>query len=115
MNAGVLARPETLQFAQWLANNATRNARIFQEYCFDYSKQSSNAIDSVATQILGMVKKTSTFLNMMMQYSTPAAMKKLDDEVDRFVLHAKDDMMHILKGKVVKKINATKKVGVESP
>eukprot|EP00747_Dinoflagellata_sp_TGD_P063521 gnl/TRDRNA2_/TRDRNA2_153490_c0_seq2.p1 gnl/TRDRNA2_/TRDRNA2_153490_c0~~gnl/TRDRNA2_/TRDRNA2_153490_c0_seq2.p1 ORF type:complete len:494 (-),score=121.64 gnl/TRDRNA2_/TRDRNA2_153490_c0_seq2:156-1637(-) len=111
MNAGVPARPETLQFAQSLANNATRNAKIFQEYCFEYSKQSSNAIDSIASQINGMVKKTTAFLNMMLQYTTPAGMKKIDEEVENFLTHAKNDLMKIIQAKAEQHMKNVKHSG----
>merc|ERR1719262_104843 len=65
------AAPETLKFAKYLSWNATATSTRFQKMSFDYQKTSSNAIDSFATQIQGMVKKIQGFIKMMMQYSTP--------------------------------------------
>lgn len=56
VNSGVLAQPETLQFAQWLSNNATATARALAKQCFQYTSQSSGTLDSTASRVAGMIK-----------------------------------------------------------
>merc|ERR1719188_1524186 len=65
---GVLARPETLEFAKWLSYNASRTAARFQDMCFVYSSASSNAVDSIAAHIQGVVSQTKGFIDMMARY-----------------------------------------------
>eukprot|EP00747_Dinoflagellata_sp_TGD_P162216 gnl/TRDRNA2_/TRDRNA2_179570_c0_seq1.p1 gnl/TRDRNA2_/TRDRNA2_179570_c0~~gnl/TRDRNA2_/TRDRNA2_179570_c0_seq1.p1 ORF type:complete len:938 (+),score=209.71 gnl/TRDRNA2_/TRDRNA2_179570_c0_seq1:75-2888(+) len=101
MNSGVPAKPETLQFARWLSNNASMNSHIFQDMCFDYSAQSSNALDSFATQILGMAKQLTGFLNMMQKYASPVGIARLEKQVENFVNNAKKDILA-----VANKVNA---------
>jgi len=97
---GVLARPETLEFAQWLANNASRTAAGFQEMCFNYSGSSSNAVDSVASRIQGVVSETKGFIDMMMRYATPAAIERLEDQIVEFTETALEDVQIVIEKRV---------------
>lgn len=84
ISAGVPAKPETLLFAQWLSANATQTAMEFQGASFNYSGQSSSALDSTATQVQGMVKKTQAFLALLGEYSGQAGITKLRAKVQMF-------------------------------
>mmetsp|Transcript_123817 Transcript_123817/g.361512 ORF Transcript_123817/g.361512 Transcript_123817/m.361512 type:complete len:1048 (+) Transcript_123817:69-3212(+) len=105
VSSGQKARPETLQFATWLANNASSRADDYQHECFEYSSQSSSALDSFATQIKGMVSKVEGFLNVMMKYSTPAAIDRLEQQVEDFTSNAVGDVLKVVEEKVVKQLN----------
>merc|ERR1719491_155376 len=87
INSGVPARPETLQFAKWLSWNASDTADRFQHQAFAFQKTSSNAVDSFATQIQGMVKKIQAFIKMMRKYSTPDGIKILEKKVEDFAVN----------------------------
>jgi hypothetical protein len=99
VKAGMPARPVTLHFAQWLAINATRTASYFQNLCLNYSSTSSNAFDSFAMQIQGMVKKIQGFIKMMERYSTPAGIDQLELKVHDFAQKAGTDILKIIKKK----------------
>mmetsp|Transcript_97086 Transcript_97086/g.274669 ORF Transcript_97086/g.274669 Transcript_97086/m.274669 type:complete len:1158 (+) Transcript_97086:91-3564(+) len=100
VKSGVLARPETLEFAQWLANNASHTATGFQEMCFNYSASSSNAVDSVASRIQGVVSETKGFIDMMMRYATPAAIERLEDQIAEFTESALEDVQSVIEKRV---------------
>lgn len=84
VNSGVPAANITLTFMSWLANNATKNAQIFQEASFNYSSQSSNAMDAFATKVHGLVKKFQAFLNLMEDFSGETGVARLRDKVKEF-------------------------------
>jgi len=88
LNSGVDALPETLEFAKFLSWNATQTAKRFDGYAFDYAQTSSNAMESFADQVKGMVNAVSGFLNTMMDYSTPRGIQDLEDSIMTFVEQA---------------------------
>jgi hypothetical protein len=96
LKSGVPAAPETLVFAQFLVNNATACSQRFQQYAFDYSKTSSNQIDSFANGIQAFIKKVQNFLNMMMEYSTERGIEELENKIEKFVMHAVDDIEKVV-------------------
>mmetsp|Transcript_55318 Transcript_55318/g.118956 ORF Transcript_55318/g.118956 Transcript_55318/m.118956 type:complete len:1010 (+) Transcript_55318:71-3100(+) len=104
LNAGQPAKPETIVFAQYLSANATATAQRLQDMSFDYSKQSSSALDGFATQIQGMAKKVQNFIQMMMKWATPAGIQKLEDMVHKFATDALEDVknavLHVIEGLV---------------
>lgn len=102
LNKGVMARPETLEFAQWLKNNATTNAGIFQQQCFDYTGQSSNALDAFNTRIQGMVKKLSGFIDILKTYASPAGIDKLEAIAEDFASNGMSDVFHVVKIVIVR-------------
>jgi hypothetical protein len=108
VRAGEIARPETLQFAESLAQDANKTAKELQQLCFDHSHSSSNTVDSLANQIQGMLMKTQNFLRLMQRYSTPQGIQTLEDRINKFVRHGADEVVGIID----KKINATlEKIG----
>jgi hypothetical protein len=103
VKAAAKAHPETLRFAKWLAKNASNTATHLQHLCFDHAHTSSNAVDSLASQIQGMLKKTQNFLRLMQRYSTPHGMLALEARVNKFAEHGLREVLSI----VDKKINAS--------
>jgi hypothetical protein len=93
---GIPAVPETLEFAQWLVNNATDCSQRFQTYAFNKSKTSSNQIDSFANQIQSFIKKIQNFLNLMMEYSTERGIDELEGKIQEFVDNAADDLESVV-------------------
>lgn len=100
VKTGIPAAPETLQFAKWLSWNASDTADRFQHQAFAFQKTSSNAVDSFATQIQGMVKKIQSFIKMMRTYSTPEGIKLLEKKVEDFAVNATEDVIKIVKKSV---------------
>mmetsp|Transcript_60675 Transcript_60675/g.130267 ORF Transcript_60675/g.130267 Transcript_60675/m.130267 type:complete len:1039 (-) Transcript_60675:95-3211(-) len=103
--SGQLAKPETLEFARWLAANATGRADAYQDMCFQYSSASSSAMDSFATQIQGMVKNVQSFINIMMKYSSPKAIDRLEKQVMGFAEKALADVSQIVEERLVHALN----------
>eukprot|EP00928_Gymnodinium_smaydae_P034783 TRINITY_DN2457_c1_g1_i1.p1 TRINITY_DN2457_c1_g1~~TRINITY_DN2457_c1_g1_i1.p1 ORF type:complete len:1058 (+),score=209.68 TRINITY_DN2457_c1_g1_i1:54-3176(+) len=97
---GQPAAPETLEFAAWLAANASTNAGIFMDYCFEYSSESSTVTETFATKIKSMVNKVDSFIAMMMEYATPAGIQQLEDKLNNFTAFAEREVLKILKDKV---------------
>jgi len=100
MNSGVDAKPETLEFASFLAANSSQVAASLQEQCFDYMGDSSSALDSFATQMQAMVKKTQNFLNTMQDYSSPSGIDQLEKMMLKFVDKAEIKIKKIIMEKV---------------
>jgi hypothetical protein len=105
--SGQPAKPETLEFAQWLKNNATTNGGIMNDYCFTYSSESSTATDTFATQIQSMVKKVQSFIGMMEKYATPAGIKRLEDQISYFLTAFETIATKIIMSKVEPLLNKT--------
>lgn len=100
VSGGVKAKPETLRFAHWLASNASETVQYFQHMCFDHSHTSSNTVDSLATKIQGMLKKTQNFLRLMQRYSTPHGMEVLEARIDKFLNHALQEVLSVVDKKL---------------
>jgi len=93
VNSGTLAKPETLEFAAFLAANASQFADSFQEMSFEYAGTSSSALDSFGTMFQGMLKKITGFLNLMKKYATPRGIENLEGQVQEFLDNAVDDVV----------------------
>merc|ERR1719329_823588 len=104
---GVPAVPATLEFAKWLANNATVNAALFNGYAADYTGTSSGALDAFNTQISGMVKKTSSFIDMLKEHSTRPGVDKMADKVLDFATKGVADIQKVVMKKVIDFVNKT--------
>jgi len=91
--AGVPALPATLQFAHWLANNATLTAQQHLQECFDYSGESSGTLDSLAVQVNGMFSKVQGFMNQMSSYATSQGVERLVNQSLSFLKGAADDIV----------------------
>lgn len=92
VNSGVIASNVTLTFMSFLAANASTNAQIFQSASFNYSSQSSNAMDSFATRVQGLVKKFQAFLNLMEEYSGEDGVARLRAKVKQFSDEAQSEL-----------------------
>jgi hypothetical protein len=105
VDGGVAAKPETLQFAKFLSWNASATASRFQDQSFEYTSESSSALDSFANQIQGMVKKITGFINMVEKHATPAGIEQLETDIHGFAEKAEADIITIVNkklGKVVR-------------
>jgi hypothetical protein len=100
VKSGVTAKPETLRFAQYLAQNSSATAKRLQTQCFEYMGDSSSKLDAFATQIQALIKKTQNFLNMMQQYSTPSGISKLEDMLTNFVKNSEMKVKKVVMDKV---------------
>merc|ERR1719401_898780 len=105
--SGVEAKPETKLFAQWLMANASQTANRFQAMCFDYTGESSSALDAFNTQIQGMVKKVSGFIDLMKQYATPAAIDQMEEMVMTFASKAMKDVFGVVADQVLGALNGS--------
>lgn len=99
--SGVMAKPETLLFAQWLMANATQTANTFQQECFDYTGESSSALDAFNTQVQGMVKKVSGFIDIMKPLATPAGIEKMEQMILDFASNAMHDVFGVVVDQVI--------------
>jgi len=107
INSGQPALPATLKFAAWLSGNATGTVDHLQESCFEYSSQSSSTLSSFAGQIQGMIKKATSFTNMMLQYSTTSAINGLEKIIMDFMNHTESDLLKIIISKLGDLIDET--------
>lgn len=94
--SGQPAVPATLEFAQWLANNASAEVKRLQEMCFTYSSESSNALDSVATMLKGMTSQVKSFLQMMSVYATPDGIERLENQTEAFLENSVQDVIKLV-------------------
>eukprot|EP00927_Polykrikos_kofoidii_P059439 TRINITY_DN54592_c0_g1_i1.p1 TRINITY_DN54592_c0_g1~~TRINITY_DN54592_c0_g1_i1.p1 ORF type:complete len:987 (-),score=209.70 TRINITY_DN54592_c0_g1_i1:115-2985(-) len=101
LSKGVPAVPETLLFAQWLKANATRDAKRFQQMCFEYTGESSGALEAFNTQIQGMVKQLSGFIDIMKKYATVAGIERLEDTITNFASTAMKDVFEIISAQIL--------------
>jgi hypothetical protein len=97
--------PATLEFAQFLANNASQNAAIYNDMCFTYSKESSNTLDSIAAQIQGIIGKVQSFLDSVRQYSTRAGIDQLEQTFMNFESRAVDEVERIVETRILALVN----------
>lgn len=96
VSAGKPAAKTTLQYMSYLAHNASANALLFQQASFNYSSQSSNAMDSFATTVQGMVKKFQSFLVLMVDYSGEEGVTRLRAQVKEFSDNAEKELKHAI-------------------
>mmetsp|Transcript_29899 Transcript_29899/g.86949 ORF Transcript_29899/g.86949 Transcript_29899/m.86949 type:complete len:895 (+) Transcript_29899:74-2758(+) len=106
VRGGQKAQPATLKFAQWLANNATDTAHRHLHNCFDYTGQSSGALESFANQVNSMVSKTKNFLNLMTTYASPKGQDRLIEQADDFGQQAAEDIVLVCEEYIDSKLAA---------
>lgn len=107
LKSGVPAVPETLEFAKFLSWNASRDSAIFTKMCMDYTSQSSGPVDGFNTQISGMVKKTSSFIDMLKERATRAGIDKMAEQVLEFATKGVEDVQKVVLQKVIEFVNET--------
>lgn len=90
--SGVPALPVTLQFASWLAANASSTADQYQQDCFDYSGESSSPLGSIANEVSSIIKKVQGPLNLMSKYATASGFEQLIGAARGFTKEAKRDV-----------------------
>lgn len=77
-NSGQPAAPETLKFARFLSNNASQTSDRFEKQCFDYTQQSSSAMETFSDTVSGMFKRIQSFLGLLESYSSPRGQQRLE-------------------------------------
>jgi len=107
LKSGVPAVPATLEFAKYLSWNASRDSAAFTKMCMDYTAQSSGPIDGFNTQISGMVKKTSSFIDMLKERATHAGIDKMSEQVLEFATKGVEDIQKVVLQKVIEFVNKT--------
>merc|ERR1719215_1728420 len=100
LHQGVPAVPATLEFAKFLAWNASRDSGIFLHGCFKYSSTSSNQLDAFANEIKNFVSKTQSFLTTIMSYSGKKGIEFLESEIMGFVKGAETALVSAIEPKV---------------
>jgi|Transcript_76966 uncharacterized protein YukE len=93
VNGGVPCAPVTLEWAKWLAANATSTSSQLYTQSMDYAKGSSSTTDSFNTQIQGITKKVSSFVTVIESYATPAGIKSLEKKIENFEAEAMKDVL----------------------
>mmetsp|Transcript_41306 Transcript_41306/g.119519 ORF Transcript_41306/g.119519 Transcript_41306/m.119519 type:complete len:1046 (+) Transcript_41306:156-3293(+) len=86
--SGELASADALEFAHWLSINASATAKHFHDMSFVYSSTSSNNLDSFATKLQGLTSRVENLLDLMMGYSTPEAIERLEHQLMGFADHS---------------------------
>jgi len=102
--------PATLQFASWLSNNATTNSKVMINMAMEYSSESSNPVDSFATQLLTMVNKINSFITMLQDYSLPAGVRKLRQQMNTFANKSMDAVIEVINKKMSTIVNKSSPV-----
>jgi len=106
VNQGQPALPATLEFASWLAANASETSKGFLQDCMDYSGQSSGALESFANQVNGMIKKIQNFLDIMSKYASPRGIDRLLAEAGNFSKEAVGDIVKVVEDYVESELHA---------
>lgn len=89
----VMAKPQTLEFAQFLNLNASKVAAKYQRMAFEYTMTSSSAVDSFAAKVQGLVKKVSSFINSMKDLVSEAAIEHLRYHISNFSAFASMEVL----------------------
>jgi hypothetical protein len=105
IRAGEPAAPETMEFAMFLRNNATRNANMFLDMCFRYSSQSSSQMDNFATTIRGATAQIQSFLNMIMSYATKDGIERIETAITNFQQNGMPEVIRIVEDKLGRLLN----------
>mmetsp|Transcript_4769 Transcript_4769/g.8184 ORF Transcript_4769/g.8184 Transcript_4769/m.8184 type:complete len:916 (+) Transcript_4769:172-2919(+) len=93
VQSGVPAVPATLQFAEYLAWNASSTADRLQRETFNATGTSSNPLQSFANEVKGMTSKFTNVLKMLNRYASPTGFQQLRDDLHNFVDNATGEIM----------------------
>jgi flagellar biosynthesis chaperone FliJ len=93
VNGGVPCAPVTLEWAKWLAANATSTSTQLYTQSMDYAKGSSSTTDSFNTQIQGITKKVSSFVTVIESYASPSGIKSLEKKIEDFEATAMKEVL----------------------
>lgn len=88
-----MAKPETLEWVQGLAANASKKAKQLNDLCFDSSTQSSDPLESFGQQITGMIKTVKSFLKQVMPYATKEGRKQVLDTLTQFMSFGQESLI----------------------
>lgn len=95
VNQATKAAPETLEFASWLAANASAVAAELKLDVLAYSPTVGQALDSWAGRVNSMVKRVWQFLQMVLKYASPHGIRTMEDLVEDFVRKAPGELVGI--------------------
>jgi len=93
VNGGVPCAPVTLEWAKWLAANATSTSTQLYTQSMDYAKGSSSTTDSFNTQIQGITKKVSSFVTVIESYASKSGIASLEKKIENFEAEAMKDVL----------------------
>lgn len=77
----VPAAPETLEFIQFLVNNASDVVDRFSNLTFNYTGVSSVGTDTGAGKWQGMMKQITSFITILKPWAGPPGVKKIKDTI----------------------------------
>jgi hypothetical protein len=106
--SGRPARPETLAFAKEFSEEVLQNAHEKNKLASDFSGTSSNALDSVANAMSGMVKKMQNFLTTMEKFAGPQGQENLKKEASSFIAGTSKDILTISNSQIDRAVDTAK-------
>mmetsp|Transcript_59468 Transcript_59468/g.186405 ORF Transcript_59468/g.186405 Transcript_59468/m.186405 type:complete len:398 (+) Transcript_59468:2-1195(+) len=92
---GYPASPEVLQFAQWLASNASRNAAMMTSKCLDYSARVSQHVQGLLGKMEGLPQHVHSVLRLMNGLASREAIGDIMATVDGFRANATEELVAI--------------------
>mmetsp|Transcript_111943 Transcript_111943/g.311653 ORF Transcript_111943/g.311653 Transcript_111943/m.311653 type:complete len:945 (+) Transcript_111943:88-2922(+) len=90
--AGQPAAPEVLQFAQWLASNASRTSSMLLTQCFEYSKRMGQTVQGLGNQLHAIADTVFLALHHITEYASSNEVDSLEDAVRVFKHNATDEL-----------------------
>eukprot|EP00930_Biecheleria_cincta_P066631 TRINITY_DN5283_c0_g1_i1.p1 TRINITY_DN5283_c0_g1~~TRINITY_DN5283_c0_g1_i1.p1 ORF type:complete len:917 (+),score=174.90 TRINITY_DN5283_c0_g1_i1:387-2753(+) len=106
--SGQPARPETLAFAKEFSQEILDDAHDKNKLASDFSGTSSDALDSVANDMSGMVKKTQSFLTTMDKFAGPQGQDNLKKEANNFIHGTSRDILTISNSQIDRAVDTAK-------
>mmetsp|Transcript_6360 Transcript_6360/g.17085 ORF Transcript_6360/g.17085 Transcript_6360/m.17085 type:complete len:948 (-) Transcript_6360:43-2886(-) len=95
VHKGRRAAPEVLQFAQWLANNASRTSAALMTRSFDYSTHMSHHVQGLASKIRAVAEKVYSALQFLSRYASDGAVDELMAAFDNFEKLAPQELLDL--------------------
>jgi hypothetical protein len=105
VKGGVPAVPETLQFAEFLSWNCSRDAAEFNDQSMAYSGQSSSPADAFATKIKSMIKRVQGFISALEEYASPDGIANMRSKVEKFIVNGAEEIKHVVLAQVNKTLD----------
>lgn len=92
---GKVAAPEVLQFAKWLAKNASRTAAMLTTRCFDYSARMSHHVQGLSSKMQGVSDKVFMALQLFSRYTSPEAVDDMASVFNSFEERASKEVFEL--------------------
>mmetsp|Transcript_39147 Transcript_39147/g.92102 ORF Transcript_39147/g.92102 Transcript_39147/m.92102 type:complete len:919 (+) Transcript_39147:117-2873(+) len=100
VNSGVPAVPKTLEFAAFLASNASSTADRLQLQTFNASGTSSNPLQSFANQVKSLSNKFASVLKLLQRFASPTGFEELVKDLKSFGDKAADEIVPVVEKKL---------------